>query len=458
MAAIWSFNLCSFKDFLKAARVSVSNLASAVGLNLAGGLLIRPLLVAMGVTPGLPGWVVWSRGGLGPCCGDRPAIQSMTLPCLSGDLITLGALANGSITSAWGCLILILMFGKFILISGIGGLTGPARASKSWPWSHSMWTLSCDDPVWPEELPSSISGIPAKESTNDAASSISPCSEPCKDAGSISAIIGSFLILDSSDFTFSDFSASAKLLSINFWYCSDILSNIPHLLIYFMSVITCWSSYSALSLTAGSALWINSFILSNLRIDLEDCLSSISSLTWQYCLSNSLSSSDISRLSINLSISGSRAGAPFSWGSTSSFAGGSRIGGSGSSYLGLLGRWSLLSSLPPGGGGVWPLLPTSAPGGGVWAELASLPGGLGGPESPESVLIVVVLSVSISDKISASLLIPKSSRNLESIIGSIISSALISPLKGLQCFTATCLVWKGRMSPRCINRKTFGSR
>ena len=72
-----------------------------------------------------------------------------------------------------------------------------------------------------------------------------------------------------------------------------------------MSDKTLSNSYSALSLTAGSALWIKSLILSNLRDDLNDATSSISSLTRQYSLNKFLSSSEMSRFSINSSISGS---------------------------------------------------------------------------------------------------------------------------------------------------------
>ena len=64
---------------------------------------------------------------------------------------------------------------------------------------------------------------------------------------------------------------------------------------------------------------------------------------------------------------------------------------------------------------------------------------------------------SITDKRSSCESTPSMSKNLVSIMGSIISSASSFPRKGLQCFTAACRVWKGLISPRCINRKRLGS-
>ena len=206
-----------------------------------------------------------------------------------------------------------------------------------------------------------------------------------------------------------------------------------------MSDKTCSNSYSALFLTAGSALWIKSLILSNLRDDLKDATSSISSFTWQYSLSRFLSSSDISRLSIKSSISGSltktsRLCGPLS--SAGSLLCGSRLvlgsllGGSGSSYLNRLG---LKSSSEPLGG------PLGGPfGGGEWLELLLL---LVVFES-ESIPVIVVSSESITEirSLSCPFSMPNSSRNRESIIGSITSSVWISPLNGLQCWTETILV------------------
>ena len=233
MAAIESAFLCSAIDFLKAERISTCNLASAVGLNLSGGLLILPLRVTWGVTTGL-------TGGLGPCWGDWPASQSSTFPCLdvpaAGDLAILEALANGFGTSALvagdlattgipiggsgtlalGCLMLILIFGKLILISGIGGPTGPsgaAGASKSWSLSHSNWLLSWDRSEWTE--PISNSGIPNNEPASDTLSAGSSCTELWTDTGASPACSGSDSTSELS--TFISVSCSGRLLSINFW-------------------------------------------------------------------------------------------------------------------------------------------------------------------------------------------------------------------------------------------------
>ena len=111
---------------------------------------------------------------------------------------------------------------------------------------------------------------------------------------------------------------------------------------------------------------------------------------------------------------------------------------------------------PPGGGG--PLGPFGGPlgppppGGGGGPLGPPPPGGLfppGGPPLDDEELELGPLSMvepsflpsgSISEIISSRGSIPNESRNLVSIIGSTICSSLMSPLKGLQCFTDTCLV------------------
>ena len=205
LAAFWAITSAAFrsaKDLFIAVLISDCKLSSELGSNLAGGLLIRPLLV---VTSGLPCGVPRSGGGSGPCWGDRPSIQSLTLSCLevpaTGVLFNLEAFANGFCTFGWatgvpaaigltiggsgvlglGCLILIWIFGKLILISGIGCLLGPSGAigtPMSWPWSH-VRSLACDEV---EGSPSSNSGIPASDPSNEFSSLEFSASDPCTEA------------------------------------------------------------------------------------------------------------------------------------------------------------------------------------------------------------------------------------------------------------------------------------